>query len=268
MVAPLSAADRVAVSIPILYLVGRLLQLGTAFPVVVPVVLEAVFAMILGGVIIALGWTLRSVAVGSTGRVAAVSSYAAAAEADAAETERVAVAALMHDSVLAALISAERAATPARTPSPRRWRARRSPGSPTPSRTPARARRAGSPGRRDRELGAPFVAGLRVASAARGDAAPIPGRVARAIVLAATQAVANAVQHAGGRGLSVELGTGSRRVFVRIVDTGDGFSRRGRRRSTRHPRSIVARMAAARRKGRVHTSDAGTQVVLEWERPR
>ena len=116
---------------------------------------------------------------------------------------------------------------------------------------------------------APFVAGLRVASAARGDAAPIPGRVARAIVLAATQAVANSVQHAGGRGLSVELGTGSRRVIVRIVDTGDGFSpdevdddRLGIR------GSIVARMAAAGGRARVHTSDAGTQVVLEWERPR
>jgi hypothetical protein len=197
-----------------------------------------------------------------------VSSYAAAAEADAAETERVAVAALMHDSVLAALIAAERAATPARTPSPRRWRARRSPGSPTPSRTPARARRAGSPGRRDRELGSPSS---RVCASHRRRAAT-PRRspdASRAIVLAATQAVANAVQHAGGRGLSVELGTGSRRVVVRIVDTGDGFARRGRRRSPRHPRfHRRAHGGRRRRKGRVHTSDAGTQVVLEWERPR
>ncbi|MBN9223163.1 MULTISPECIES: ATP-binding protein [unclassified Microbacterium] len=274
MVAPLAAQIAVAVSIPTLYLVGRLLQLGTAFPVVVPVVLEAVFAMILGGVIIALGWTLRSVAVEiDRARAAAVSSYAAAAEADAAETERVAVAALMHDSVLAALISAERAATPredalaaamAREALTRLANAEQDPGegSDEPV-TPAALVGA------IESSAAPFVAGLRVASAARGDAAPIPGRVARAIVLAATQAVANSVQHAGGRGLSVELGTGSRRVIVRIVDTGDGFSpdevdddRLGIR------GSIVARMAAAGGRARVHTSDAGTQVVLEWERPR
>ena len=45
-------------------------------------------------------------------RARAVASYAQAAAADAAEQERVAVAALMHDSVLAALIAAERAETP------------------------------------------------------------------------------------------------------------------------------------------------------------
>jgi hypothetical protein len=93
--------------------VARLAPTGQPSTDAVSVVLDAVFAVILGGVIVALGWMLRSVAVGiDRARRDAVLSYAAAAGADAAETERVAVAALMHDSVLAALIAAERAATP------------------------------------------------------------------------------------------------------------------------------------------------------------
>lgn len=101
------------VLVPALYIVARLAPTGQPSTDAVSVVLDAVFAVILGGVIVALGWMLRSVAVGiDRARRDAVLSYAAAAEADAAEAERVAVAALMHDSVLAALIAAERAATP------------------------------------------------------------------------------------------------------------------------------------------------------------
>src|SRR5690606_20046891 len=68
------------------------------------------FTIILGLVIVALGWMFRSVAAGvDEARGQAVASYAGAAAAAAAEEERVAMAALMHDSVLAALIAAERA---------------------------------------------------------------------------------------------------------------------------------------------------------------
>ena len=89
---------------------------------------------------------------------------------------------------------------------------------------------------------------------------PVPGRVARAIVLAATQAIANAVQHAGAQGLA---------VAVRISDSGPGFApaevpvdRLGIR------GSIVARMAAAGGRARVQTGKDGTTVRLDWERPR
>ena len=76
----------------------------------VAVGLDVSFALILGGVILTLGWLFRSVAANvDETRARAVASYARAAAADAAEQERVAVAALMHDSVLAALIAAERA---------------------------------------------------------------------------------------------------------------------------------------------------------------
>ena len=78
-----------------------------------PSALDVSFALILGGVILTLGWVFRSVAANvDETRARAVASYAQAAAADAAEQERVAVAALMHDSVLAALIAAERAETP------------------------------------------------------------------------------------------------------------------------------------------------------------
>ncbi len=68
------------------------------------------FTLILGVVMISLGWMFRSVAAGvDEARGQAVSSYSTAAAAAAAEEERVAMSALMHDSVLAALIAAERA---------------------------------------------------------------------------------------------------------------------------------------------------------------
>ena len=102
-----------AVLVPVLYAAARLLQLDADAAATAAVILDAVFAMILAGVVIALAWMLRAVALGiDRARRDAVDSYAAAAAADAVETERIAVAALMHDSVLAALIAAERAETP------------------------------------------------------------------------------------------------------------------------------------------------------------
>ncbi len=98
---------------PVLFGVVRLMQLGFSSDYWVTVGLDVSFALILGGVIVTLGWLFRSMAVNvDETRARAVASYARAAAADAAEQERVAVAALMHDSVLAALIAAERASTP------------------------------------------------------------------------------------------------------------------------------------------------------------
>ncbi len=181
-----------AVLVPALYAAVRLTQIdamptGANAAQTVGIVLDAVFALILAGVIIALGWMLRGTAVGiDRARRDAVASYAAAAEADAVETERVAVAALMHDSVLAA-----------------------------------------------------------------------------------TQAIANAVQHAGAQGLAVAVRADERAIAVRISDSGPGFApaevpvdRLGIR------GSIVARMAAAGGRARVQTGKDGTTVRLDWERPR
>ena len=102
-----------AIATPLLFGVVRLVQGGFAPDFRVPVALDVSFALILGGVMLTLGWVFRSVAANvDETRARAVASYARAAAADAFEEERIAVAGLMHDSVLAALIAAERASTP------------------------------------------------------------------------------------------------------------------------------------------------------------
>lgn len=267
-----------AVLVPIVYAVVRLLQLGIDAPVdpghVGGIALNAVFAVILAGVIVTLGWMLRTVAVGiDRARADAVASYAAAAAAAAAETERVAVAALMHDSVLAALIAAERASTPreqtlavamAREALTRLANAEQDAGE-GPDEPVAAASVVAGIERAAAELGVAAAVAGRIAP----DAPPVPGRVARAVVLAATQAIANAVQHAGARGLGVEVNADDTALGVVVRDTGGGFApddvpedRLGIR------GSIVARMAAAGGSARVRTGPTGTTVRLDWERPR
>lgn len=262
-----------AVLIPALYAVVRLGQVGGTAEATVSVVLDAAFATILAGVIVALGWMLRSAARGiDAARRAAVDSYAHAAAVDAAETERVAVAALMHDSVLAALIAAERAATEreealavvmAREALTRLANAEQDPreGSDAPvapSVVVVSVERAAA------ELGFD----LAVAADVSGSAPAIPGRVARALALAATQAVANALQHAGGAGLVVTAHADAAAIGMRITDGGGGFDpasvpadRLGIR------GSIVARMAAVGGHARIETGPDGTTVDLEWELP-
>ncbi|MEZ5187595.1 MAG: ATP-binding protein [Microbacterium sp.] len=268
-----------AVLVPALYAAVRLTQID-AMPAganpaqTVGIVLDAVFALILAGVIIALGWMLRGTAVGiDRARRDAVASYAAAAEADAVETERVAVAALMHDSVLAALIAAERASTPreealavsmAREALTRLANAEQDVGEGSDEAVPVASIVTGI-----ERAAADLGLDLRVRSALDPDGGPVPGRVARAIVLAATQAVANAVQHAGARGLVVSVRADPATISVQVSDAGAGFApasvpvdRLGIR------GSIVARMAAAGGRARVQTGAEGTTIRLDWDRPR
>ena len=203
----------------------------------------------------------------------AVLSYAAAAAADAIEAERVAVAALMHDSVLAALIAAERAATPreeglavamAREALTRLANAEQDVGEGPDEPVPATAlvggirRSAGADGR-----------ALDVRAEIGDGAREIPGRVARAIVLAATQAIANADQHAGGAGLVVTVRADAGAVAVRIVDAGRGFDPAAVAQDRLGIRgSIVARMAAVGGRARVTTGPSGTSVLIEWDNER
>lgn len=230
------------------------------------------FTIILGIVILSLGWMFRSVAAGvDDARGRTVASYTAAAAAAAAEEERVAIAALMHDSVLAALIAAERADTDrgrdlavsmAREALTRL------------ANTDAGVAQEGS----DAPVGtAQIVIELRRALAEigadamveeRGSAGLIPGRVARAVVLAARQAIGNAVTHANGRGLHLVVnGRGDEGVSVTVSDAGPGFDvdaigedRLGIR------ASIIARMAGVAGTAIIVSSSAGTTVTLGWER--
>lgn len=256
---------------PVLFGVVRLFQGGFVLSSGVPVALDVSFALILGGVLLALAWVFRSAAANvDETRARAVASYARAAAADAAEEERIAVAALMHDSVLAALIAAERARTP-RERSLAVGMAREA------LTRLANAEGGGEEGS-DEPVGRQWIAeGIERAARDLGvvvhvrrhgldDRRVVPGRVARALVLAAAQAVSNAIQHAGGAGLAASAtAVGEDGITVEIRDAGPGVDmaripddRLGIR------ASIFARVAAVGGIAEVHSSEHGTTVTMSW----
>ncbi|MFK4761291.1 sensor histidine kinase [Microbacterium sp. ZW T5_45] len=261
-----------AVILPFVYGYVRLVQGGFAGDFWMTTAFDVSFTLILGVIIISLGWMFRSVAAGVDDvRGRAVSAYAAAAAAAAAEEERVAMSALMHDSVLAALIAAERAegerarhlavgmAREALTRLANTEAAVAQEGSDAPVATAQivmELRRALS------EVGADAVV------EERGGVGLVPGRVARALVLAARQALGNAMTHAGGRGLHIVAeGRGDDGISVTISDTGPGFDlddigedRLGIR------ASIIARMAAVAGTAEISSDEQGTEIVLGWEK--
>lgn len=261
-----------ALAMPLIYGYVRLVQGDFSREFWVTTAFDVSFTLILGMVIVSLGWMFRSVAAGvDDARGRAVSSYAAAAAAAAAEEERIAMSALMHDSVLAALIAAERAegeraqdlavamAREALTRLANTEAAVAEEGSDAPvamAQIVIELRRALS------ELGADAVV------EERGGLGLVPGRVARALVLAARQAIGNAVTHAQGRGLHIIAeGHGDEGISVIITDTGPGFDldaigadRLGIR------ASIFARMAGVAGTADIESGDLGTTVTLAWER--
>lgn len=262
-----------AVFVPLLFGVVRLAQAGFAPDFWTPVALDVSFCLILGGVLVVLCWTYRTVAAGvDETRAHAVDSYAAAAAAAATENERVAVAALMHDSVLGALLAAERAETPrerglavamAREALMRLANAEKDPteGSDEPVDAEHLAHDIETSAR---ELGVTVAVGRSL----HPDTPRVPGRVARALVLATMQAVANAVQHANAEGLAVDLHghADPGGVVVRVRDTGSGFDvaripddRLGIR------GSILARVTAVGGRTEIESGAAGTTVTMEWE---
>ncbi|WP_194763514.1 sensor histidine kinase [Microbacterium sp. UFMG61] len=262
-----------AVGLPFVYGYVRLVEGDFSPEFWVTTAFDVSFTLILGIVIISLGWMFRSVAAGvDEARAQAVASYAAAAAAAATEEERVAMSALMHDSVLAALIAAERAegerardlavgmAREALTRLANTEAAVAQEGSDEPvaaAQIVVELRRALS------ELGADAIV------EERGGPGLIPGRVARALVLAARQALGNAVTHAHGRGLHIVAeGRGDEGITVTISDSGPGFDlaaigpdRLGIR------ASILARMAGVAGTAEIESSASGTVVSLGWVRP-
>ncbi|WP_312169878.1 ATP-binding protein [Microbacterium sp.] len=262
-----------AVGLPFVYGYVRLVEGDFSPEFWVTTAFDVSFTLILGIVIISLGWMFRSVAAGvDEARAQAVASYAAAAAAAATEEERVAMSALMHDSVLAALIAAERAegerardlavgmAREALTRLANTEAAVAQEGSDEPvaaAQIVVELRRALS------ELGADAIV------EERGGPGLIPGRVARALVLAARQALGNAVTHAHGRGLHIVAeGRGDEGITVTISDSGPGFDlaaigpdRLGIR------ASILARMAGVAGTAEIDSSATGTVVSLGWVRP-
>jgi len=262
------------IGLPLLYGLARLVQLRFVPEAWWPVTLDVSFSLILGSVLLTMGWTFRAAASDvDERRVSAVDSYARAAAVTASERERVAVAALMHDSVLAALIAAARASTPrerdlavsmAREALTRLANTDRDAGEGSDEPVPPTAVVDGLE---------EVLAGrdLHVLATIEPDAPALPGRVARALVLAAAQAISNAIEHAGGQGLAVSVTATARPggVVVTVRDTGPGFDvdavpadRLGIR------ASIVARVVAFGGEARVDSGAGGTTVTLTWREAR
>lgn len=262
-----------ALTLPFLYGYVRLEQGGFTQDFWITTGFDVSFTLILGMVIISLGWMFRQVAAGvDEARARAVETYASAAAASAAEEERVAMSALMHDSVLAALIAAERASSErerdlavamAREALTRLANTEGSIAQEGRDEPVSRAQIVSELRRTLSEQGVDAVV------EERGPSALVSGKAARAMVLAARQAIGNAMEHAGGHGLHIVVESlSSGRLTVSILDAGPGFDpdaigedRLGIR------ASIMARMAAVAGTSEI-TSDAnGTTVVLSWEQP-
>ncbi|MCZ4068188.1 ATP-binding protein [Microbacterium sp. H37-C3] len=267
---PLAGQIVWAFLLPLLYGAMRLVLLPLTPATVLDVALDSAFAIILASVLIVVGWILRSLAASiDSGREGAVRSFAQAAAADAVEKERVAVAALMHDSVLAALIAAERAETDRER-----------------TLAVAMAREALTRlANVDQEVGegpdAPIPAGVigaelestvhrlspdaEVSQRIEPDARSVPGRVARALHLAAAQAVTNSVEHAGAANLRVSFHADGAGLAITVTDDGPGFE------ATRVAEdrlgiraSIIARVAAVAGSATVDSDASGTTVSISW----
>lgn len=256
---------------PLLFGLVRLIQGGFSSALFIPVGLDVSFALILGGTITTLSWVYRAVATNvDEARARAVGSYAAAAAANAAEEERVAIAGLMHDSVLAALIAAERAETPRE----------RSLAVAMAREALTRLANADSPGQEGSDApidlnqladGIVQLARDLGINLPRPQVDPepldVPGRVARAFQLAAGQAITNSVQHADGAGMTLEVSRhGDAGFTVVVADKGEGFDlndiapdRLG------ISGSIVARVAAVGGGAVIDSNDSGTTVTLTWD---
>ncbi len=257
------------IGLPVLFFGARMFQVDFANDYWASNAFDLSFGLCLGAILLILVRTMRA-----TGREVdeargtALAEYTQAAAAEAAESERISMAALMHDSVMAALISATRATT-------ERERAL----------TVVMAQEALT-GLADAEsderiaLGRPISARVIAAdltNAARDfgvviEIAPptdeeVPGHVARALTLAATQAIANAIQHADGQGLAVAVSATRDSCRVRVSDTGGGINfaaipadRLGIR------ASIYARMAAVGGTAEIASGPGSTIIDMRWQR--
>ena len=229
------------------------------------------FALILGGVVLTLALVFRRVAANvDAARSSAVESYAAAAEAQATAEERVEIAGLMHDSVLAALIAAERAESP---------RERALAASMAREALAGLASAESGDDADDLEPLTPqeLATSLRTIADELGpripityaepvQSPPIPGRVARQLLQAAGQALANGVQHADSVGLTAHIEpTPEEGVLIIVSDKGPGFDpvtipadRLGIR------ASIIARVTAVGGTAEIVSSPEGTVVTIRW----
>jgi signal transduction histidine kinase len=259
---------------PTIYVMVRMTDLGGGAPLLLAI-LEGMYALLLGGIIIILITLLRQAATGVDGAQAtALDRYSHAVRQHATEVERVQVDSIVHDSVLTTLISAARAFTPqaqelaatmaTNTIGYLRDAAAASPDDGTMVRLSEVVDRI-------TDAAASLSPLIEVRARSVGSKS-IPSHAAETVFSAATQAMVNSVQHAGNSGVSrwVALrAVTSGGIEVVVGDTGAGFvladvapERLGVR------LSIVERLANAGGRAVIQSAPGqGTIITIRWPNP-
>jgi len=269
---PLVWAAVYTVVIPVIFGALRLLPAGGEAEKLLAV-LDTSYAVLFGGVVLIIIYVLReATAKVDTAQFNALTQYAVAVRHHATEVERVEVDSIVHDSVLATLLSAagartakgeELAAAMARS-------------------AILRLQEAG--GERtidDASVGAASLAArIREAAASTGvftvteeetDQLTLPEHVAEALYSASVQAMVNSVQHAGPANVHSVMVRGSdqRSCTIAITDTGCGFDlanvpsvRLGWRVSIRDRVAGAGGVAVLQT-----TLGEGTTITIRWPRP-
>ncbi|GAA4267554.1 ATP-binding protein [Frondihabitans peucedani] len=230
--------------------------------------LESGYALILGlGTVLLIAVVRRSAASVDAAAAAAVDKYATATKDHSLEVERNEVDALLHDSVMAALLAGSRAFTPTE----RRYAvglARTS--------LDVIADTSGSSGTDSvplTEVGARFSAmcvelGLEASLSATGvDGATVPRAVADAFFAAALQALMNSAQHAGTDRVrrTVTAAWDDARLTVVLADDGVGFDPSRPTARLGIQKSIVGRLESIGGTAAVDSAPGrGTVVTLTW----
>jgi signal transduction histidine kinase len=238
--------------------------------------LDGLYCFFLGAVLLVVSVALRQASAAvDAAQENALDSYAGAVRHNATENERVQIDALVHDSVLTTMLSAARARTPESKALAARM-ARNAMGHLTAARSSFPAPPTDVPlgvvaGRlRLAVAEQPVTFDLHMRDLGSGSGA-LPDTVADALVSAATQAMVNSVNHAGGpetaRTLAMVGIPGG--VSVTVTDDGPGFDlasipveRLGVR------TSILDRMAKVGGTAEVVSQPgAGTRIELAWTAP-
>ncbi|HEY9477699.1 MAG TPA: ATP-binding protein [Microbacteriaceae bacterium] len=238
--------------------------------------LDAVYAIILGGAVLILMTLLRSAAASvDAAQTTALARYSHAVRQHATEVERVQVDSIVHDSVLTTLLSAASASRPDSEALAARMAASAighlkdaAAASPDDETTVPLSQVASRIVGATATLSAPF--------AVRGtvdDPRGIPVQAADAVYSASVQAMVNSLQHAGSapsieRWLSV-ASTGSGGLEVQVGDTGAGFDPSAVTMGRLGLRvSIVERVTNAGGNVRIDSSPGrGTVIVIVWPAP-
>jgi signal transduction histidine kinase len=235
--------------------------------------LDAVYAIILGGVILVIIAMMRQASSAvDTAQSQALARYATAVRQHATEVERVQVDAIVHDSVLTTLLSA----ASARTPEAKQLAATMA------ADAIGHLHAAEASGPEDQSLVGLEQLSNRLLTAANAFSSPfevevrdvevhsLPVNVAEAVYSASVQAMVNSTQHAGGpevrRSISIRGGSPAATVHIVVADDGRGFDveevpaeRLGLRVSIRE------RLAKVGGRAQIRTAPGeGTVVTILW----